>query len=263
LTTSEVLAEDPIMSDKLALDRVEQVVVNVLDEVGQYIAKVEDAEKDREEDQEDIKNEDIKNEDIKTEDGIEVLKARIAQGLGGMVLSRVRGVLYNDNDISDSAKHFKRDPDSSFIRLDENVAEFYIVPDRFEAWRENHQRAISTNFVLSKNYKYPVEDQYRITYNCQCAGRKQVRKDVVKGGKSGKTRLRQEGIKTGCLSRIHALFKPIPMADGFNKPGCIVEYHYQHNHSIGDITDLGTRQKSAAITATIKRLLNQESTIQR
>ena len=33
LTTSDVPADDPIMSDKLALDRVEQVVVNVLDEV--------------------------------------------------------------------------------------------------------------------------------------------------------------------------------------------------------------------------------------
>ncbi|KAF9271569.1 hypothetical protein BGZ88_005923, partial [Linnemannia elongata] len=53
------------------------------------------------------------------------------------------------------------------------------------------------------------------------------------------------------------------MADGSRKPGCIVEYRYQHNHSIGDITDLGTRQKSAAIKATIERLINQGSTIQR
>ncbi|KAG9060862.1 hypothetical protein KI688_007931 [Linnemannia hyalina] len=245
------------MSNKLALDRIELAVVNILDEVDQYIAKAEAADEDGEKDQEDIKN-----EDIKTEDGIELLKARIAQGLSGMVVSRVRGVLYVDNEIRDSAKHFKPDPDSRFIKLDANVAEFHIVPDRFEAWKEKHQRAISTNFVFSQNYKYPVVDQYRLTYKCQCAGQKVVRKDALKGGKSGNPRMRNEGIKKGCLSKIHALFKPIPVADGFSKPECIVEYHYQHNHSVGDITDLGTRQKSAAIRTTIERLINQGSTIQ-
>ncbi|KAF9899470.1 hypothetical protein EC991_008853 [Linnemannia zychae] len=225
LIASDICAEDPVMSDKFARDQIEQVVVNVLNELQ--------------------------------------LKARIAEGLNGIALSGVRGLLYNDPDISDSAKHFKLDPDSRFLGFDENISEFLIHPDHFQLWREKHQRAISTNFVLSRNYKYCVADQYRLSYRCQCAGQKEVRKGTVKGGKSGKPRMRTESIKKGCPSRIHALFKPIPMADGFTKPGCVVEYHYQHNHPIGDITDLDTRQKSIAIKAIIERLLNQGSTIQR
>ncbi|KAG0286104.1 hypothetical protein BGZ96_009763, partial [Linnemannia gamsii] len=65
-TASDVPTDDPVMNGKLTLDRIEHAVVNVLNEVGQYIAKAEAAEKDGEENQEDIKN-----EDIKTEDGIE------------------------------------------------------------------------------------------------------------------------------------------------------------------------------------------------
>lgn len=90
-----------------------------------------------------------------------------------------------------------------------------------------------------------------------------MHKGAVIGGLSGKPRMRKEGIKTGCTSRLSALFQPIPLPDGSRIPGCVVEYHYQHNHSVGDITDLGTRQKSAAIRATIERLLKQGSTIQR
>jgi len=176
----------------------------------------------------------------------------------------MRGMLFDDANIRRSAKHFKLDPDSCFIRFDENVAEFYLIPDRFEAWKEGHQRSISTNFVFKGNYKYNDPDnQYRLTFECQCAGKKQVRKESPKGGKSGKTRSRKQGIKMDCPSRLAALFQPITMADGTRTPGCIVEYRYQHNHSLGDITDLGTRQKSDAIKATIERLLNQGSTIQR
>ncbi|KAG0274621.1 hypothetical protein BGZ97_010480, partial [Linnemannia gamsii] len=176
----------------------------------------------------------------------------------------MRGILFDDANILHSAKHFKVDPDSRFLRFDEHVVEFYIIPDRFEAWKEGHQRSISTNFVLVRNFKYNDPDNhYRLTFECQCAGKKQVRKESVKGGKSGKTRLRKEGIKKGCPFRLAALFQPITLADGSRKPGCIVEYHYQHNHSLGDITDLGTRQKSEAIKATIERLINQGSTIQR
>ncbi|KAG0294158.1 hypothetical protein BGZ96_001676 [Linnemannia gamsii] len=222
------------------------MVVNVLNELGQYVTEAEVAGKDVEEDQEDIKK-----GGITTECGVEQLKSRIAEGFDDILLSRMRGVLYADTDICGSAKHFKLDPDSPFSRLDENVVEFLIIPERFEAWKEKHQRAISTKFVCLRTYKCPVEDQHRITYSCQCASQKKVRKDAVRGGKSSKPRLRKEGIKKGCLSKIHALFQPIPMADGSNKPGYVVEYHYQHNHSIGNITDLGTGQKSAAIRATM------------
>ena len=181
-----------------------------------------------------------------------------------MVLNKMRGILLYDNHIRDAAMHFKTDPESRFLRLDNDEAEFYIIPEHFEAWREGHQRSISTNFVLRKNYKYNDPDnQYRLAFDCQCAGKKVVYKDRVKGGKSGKPRVTREGIRTECPSRLAALFQPITMADGTRKPACIVRYRYQHNHTIGDITDLGTRQKSAAIKATIRHLIEQGSTIHR
>ncbi|KAG0345453.1 hypothetical protein BG004_003690 [Podila humilis] len=278
---SDVCANDPVMHDKFGCDQIEQLVVNVfaklvsvnynciylyhtnpdqtnLDVQEQYVGTTAVIETDEE-----VFQEDTKDEDIRTEDGIELLKASFAEGLDGIVLSRVRGLLYDDADIYDSAKHFQLDPDVRFSTMDGNIAEFLIEPERFQVWRERHQQAISTKFVCSRNYKYPVPDQHRLTFMCQCAGQKGVRKDAVRGGKSGKPRIRKEGIKKGCLSRIHALFKPIPMADGSSKPGCIVEYHYQHNHAIGDMTDLGAGQKPTAMMAIIERSINQGSTIRR
>ncbi|KAF9136551.1 hypothetical protein BGX30_011076 [Mortierella sp. GBA39] len=42
-----------------------------------------------------------------------------------------------------------------------------------------------------------------------------------------------------------------------------VSYRYQHNHTLGSLTDLDTRQNSADIKATIRHLILQGSTIQR
>lgn len=180
------------------------------------------------------------------------------------MLSRTRGVLSRDAHILRSAEHFKLDPNFRFIRLDEEVAEFYLEPCLFEGWMARHQRTISTNFVLLREYKYnDPDDQRRLTFACQCAGKKQERKERVKGGKTGKVRARKESIKTGCPSRIAALYQPVMMSNGFRQPACVVEYYYQHNHTVGDITDLGTRQKSAAIKAAIERLIDQGSTIHR
>ncbi|KAF9310976.1 hypothetical protein BG006_004665, partial [Podila minutissima] len=148
--------------------------------------------------------------------------------------------------------------------LDEDVAKFYLLPDRFEAWRMEHQRRISTNFVQKRTYKYnDVDNQYRLTFACQCAGKKEEPKGGIRGGVSGKPRVRTQGMKSGCRSMFSALFQPLILADGSKVPVCLVEYHYQHNHSVGDITDLGTRQKSTAIKSTIERLILQGSTIQR
>ncbi|KAF9117301.1 hypothetical protein BGX30_005609, partial [Mortierella sp. GBA39] len=255
---SDISSDDPILKDKLACDQIEQVVVKALNELDtnqvcfQHVAV--------EESQEVMKKEDIKLE----EKDLELLRTRITEGLNGVVMSRTRGILSDDAHILRSAKHFELDPDFRFIRLDEDVAEFYIIPDSFEVWMGEHQRSISTNFVQRRGYEYnDPENQNRLTFECQCAGKKRERNDRIKGGLSGKTRMRKQGIKSGCLSKLAALFQPILMADGSRKPGCIVEYRYQHNHSIGDITDLGTRQKSAAIKATIERLINQGSSIQR
>ncbi|KAI1316287.1 hypothetical protein EDD11_010130, partial [Mortierella claussenii] len=258
LTAADDFADGAAMSDKLACDQIEQLVVNALNEIGQYIATAEAADVDRD----DLRNNEDHGHDIEV--GVESLKTRIAEGLNGIVLSRVRGLLYNDTDITCSAKHYKIDPDFLFIRLDADTAEFYILPDRFEAWLMKHERSISTNFVRKRIYPYnDVDKQVRHTYACQCAGKKALPKGEVKGGASGKPRMRRAGIKNDCPSRIFALFQPLVLADGSSMRVCAVTYLYQHNHSVGDITDLGTRQKSAAIKSTIERLILQGSTIQR
>jgi len=71
------------------------------------------------------------------------------------------------------------------------------------------------------------------------------------------------GDQVGLLIQARCPFPTDTDGRWLSQTGCIVEYRYQHNHSIGDITDLGTRQKSAAIKATIERLINQGSTIHR
>lgn len=132
-----------------------------------------------------------------------------------MVLSKIRALLVGDTDITKSAKHFKLDPDRPFLELEGNVAEFYLLQDTFEAWREKHQRSISTNFVLVKRYQYNDPDnQHRISYECQRAGKKRVHKGNIKGGKSGKPRISGAGIKSDCPSRLAAIFRPIEMPDG-------------------------------------------------
>ncbi|KAG0348481.1 hypothetical protein BG004_005093 [Podila humilis] len=146
---------------------------------------------------EEADEENVKEETIKTEDGIEPLKASIAEGLDSIVLSTVRGLLYDDADIRDSAKYFKLNPDARFSNLNENIAEFLVDPKRFQVWRDMHQRTISTNFILSKNYKYPVPDQHRLTYMCQCAGKMDVRKDAVE--RVGKPEYEKKGSRRVAL----------------------------------------------------------------
>ncbi|KAF9915391.1 hypothetical protein FBU30_002030, partial [Linnemannia zychae] len=274
----EVHTDEYIINDKLADSQIEQLVVNVLNELGKYIAKTELAETSREEYLEDIKMDiekqklAVKMEDIKAENenGIELLKMQIMEGLNGIVLSKMHDILYSDLEILSSSKHFKHDPDFPFVRLDAEVAEFFIRPERFQTWLKDHQRRISTNFNFLRRHEYNDPDkQYRLSFACQCAGKKRVHKKSVEGGtferpaKPIKHRIRAPSIKQGCLSRIATLFQPIAMTDGSRMLVYVVEYYYQHNHSLGDITDLGTRQKSTAIKSTIERLLKQGSSIQR
>ncbi|KAF9274590.1 hypothetical protein BGZ88_002915, partial [Linnemannia elongata] len=123
VTASEVHPDDPIINDKLARGQIEQLVLNALNEFGTKMELAEkdgeeyqeNIKKDEEEDQENIKKDeeedqdDLKKEYIKTDDSVELLKARIAEGLNGVVLSKVRGILYGDTEILSSAEHFKRD----------------------------------------------------------------------------------------------------------------------------------------------------------
>ncbi|KAF9209381.1 hypothetical protein BGZ59_010145, partial [Podila verticillata] len=277
-TVPDALAVDISMRDELACGKIEDIVLSALNKIRAYMASadaergqadednqgldsVETAEQNQGEGYNDNQDHQVK---MKSDVDFESLKARITDELNGVVLSRVRGTLYDDSHILCTAKHYKIDPHSRFIKLDEDVAEFYLLPDRFEAWRMEHQRSISTNFVQKRIYKYnDVDNQYRLTFACQCAGKKQEPKDGVRGGVSGKPRMRKQGMKSGCQSMFSALFQPLILADGSKVPVCLVVYHYQHNHSVGDITDLGTRQKSTAIKSTIERLILQGSTIQR
>ncbi|KAF9896806.1 hypothetical protein BX616_006718, partial [Lobosporangium transversale] len=132
------------------------------------------------------------------------LKTRIENGLNNIVIDKMRGALCDDPEILLSAKHYKIEPESRFKVLNTSRVEFYIQPERFDAWLLKHQRPISTNFVLAKKYDYKVDNQYRLSYECQCAGKKRIRKDRVQGGVTGKTRNRAPGIKQGCGAKIFA-----------------------------------------------------------
>ncbi|ORZ16026.1 hypothetical protein BCR41DRAFT_353379 [Lobosporangium transversale] len=116
----------------------------------------------------------------------------------------MRGALCDDPEILLSAKHYKIEPESRFKVLNTSRVEFYIQPERFDAWLLKHQRPTSTNFVLAKKYDYKVDNQCRLSYECQCTGKKRIRKDRVQGGVTGKTRNRAPGIKQGCGAKIFA-----------------------------------------------------------
>ncbi|KAI8595017.1 hypothetical protein EDD21DRAFT_421081 [Dissophora ornata] len=194
VATEPDASDDPTVNDKLACDQIEQVILNVMKELGEYMATTENAKENQDDVDDGEDHGPVSSDggdcsdvdaDVGADVGIEPLKARIAEGLNGIVVSRVRGLLFNDTEILDSATHYKVDPDSRFIRLDADIVEFYIHPDRLETWKSTHQRNISTNFVPMRSYDYKVDSQHRLSFECQCAGQNRVRKDRVKGGVSG------------------------------------------------------------------------------
>jgi hypothetical protein len=103
-------------------------------------------------------------------------------------------------------------------------------------------------------------DQH-IYLQCQRAGNKKENKGCVRGGKSGKPRVRKASMKIGCPAKLQVVTQKRPGPDGVLQIVYEVTYVYQHNHGVGCFSSVGTRQKSHAIRATITKLLLGGSTI--
>jgi hypothetical protein len=73
--------------------------------------------------------------------------------------------------------------------------------------------------------------------------------------------MRKASMKTGCPATIRYETQSRPGPNSTTEMVYYVKYNYQHNHSLGGLTKLGTKQKSSAIKATIRSLLLQGSSI--
>ncbi|KAF9433017.1 hypothetical protein BGZ76_009983 [Entomortierella beljakovae] len=190
---------------------------------------------------------------------IEPLKMKLEEQLNGVVLDRVREILQKDEHILHSMRYYKME--SPFDVLTPDVAEFFLPHHMLETWIGHHQLHISANFVRERTYNYikPEKDKatnqvleqpdipgevkrHRLTYECHCAGKVRIRKERTKGGVSGKTRLRKPSMKQGCKSRIFAELTHKTNQSGLLEKAYHIRYLYQHNHSLGSLSDIGTRQ---------------------
>ncbi|KAG0038455.1 hypothetical protein BGZ83_003078, partial [Gryganskiella cystojenkinii] len=74
------------------------------------------------------------------------------------------------------------------------------------------------------------------------------------GKKVVKTRDVAPSIRCGCLSAFNAILKSVELKNGRVAKVYTIVYAWQHNHDLGDRTELGTQQKSAAICDRIKAM---------
>ncbi|KAF9906937.1 hypothetical protein BX616_000564 [Lobosporangium transversale] len=130
--------------------------------------------------------------------GHEVDFESLENGLNNIAVEKMRVVLCDDTEIIQVAKHYKVDPESRFITLTASKAEFFIEPERFDAWLLRHPKGYFHQFVLTRKYDNKTANLHRLTYECQCAGKKRVRKDRPQGGVAGKSRIDAPGNKQGC-----------------------------------------------------------------
>ncbi|KAG0246503.1 hypothetical protein BG011_002414, partial [Mortierella polycephala] len=213
----------------------------------------------------------VANDDTPEVRGVSIkpLKERIAEGLNTIALNSVREVLHHDPFIRRAAQRYPPEQpllageDARFHILQEDKVQFHIIAADILPWLEHHQLKISTNFV--RHLLDEVEDGFatRMIYFCQRSGKTREHKNRTKGGLSGKPRKRKADMKTGCSAKFSMWLVEKKLASGMVENAYCVEYKYVHNHSLGSLSVIGSRQKSAAIKATIRNLIMQGSTIQR
>jgi len=185
------------------------------------------------------------------------------------LLNTLRELLHRDPFILRASKRYPPEEpllpgqDARFSILDEDVVQFCITATEFLPWLQLHQVNINTNFVHNQTYKYVDGSSERMTYYCQRGGKKKEHKNRVKGGLSGKPRSRKSDMKTGCRAAMYVTSVKKKLGSGLLDDAYCIEYRYRHNHTLGGLTDIGSRQKSAAIKATIRSLILQGSTIHR
>ncbi|KAF9574685.1 hypothetical protein EC968_005916 [Mortierella alpina] len=203
-------------------------------------------------------------------ESLEPLRARMAEQFNAVAWDTEREILLKDEYIIRAARRYGIEPESRFtMPIPDNpcILDFILPRVEFGEWRTQHCARINTNFFSKGKYEYvhaPAEDWVTYRYYCQCWGEPRERNDRKKGGVSGKTRVRGKSMKSGCTARITLIPTTCTeVRSGMVEPAWIVSYRYRHNHILDGITDIGSRQKSAAIKATIRSLILEGSTVQR
>jgi hypothetical protein len=178
-----------------------------------------------------------------------------------IVRFRIRDLLSHDKFIIESATYYDIAPiDWVKDKLIDGLysVEFTLKLTLFDAWLAVHESAIGANFIHKKDYESKKTGQSTYYYRCQCYGNKRVRKEKMAGGSSGKPWVSQKAsIKCDCRSRIEGRIVP----KGIKEKSLLMTYHYQHSHNLASLEDIGSRQKSDRIKATIQSLLLQGSSI--
>ncbi|KAG0345997.1 hypothetical protein BG004_002648 [Podila humilis] len=229
----------PVLFDPFARCTIEQIVLDSFEALGEQLGTSNNDDDNNGEESAIDGNQNDTGGDSNgmARIAIKELNDRIAQKFEQLTLDSALELLFRDNCIIQGAKMLKIDPDSRLRSVDPTTLEFHLPVDGFDEWKLQHEQSISTNFVT-------------------------VRGEYVRGDEQF-SEIRKKSMKQGCTFKIVALRQKSTGVDGISHFVYLVSYQYQHNHTLGSLTDLGTRQKSAAIKATIRHLILQGSTIQR
>ncbi|KAG0268622.1 hypothetical protein DFQ27_006260 [Actinomortierella ambigua] len=184
---------------------------------------------------------------------LEQLQHELAASFSSVVLKEVREALLANDSIRKESRLFGEP------LIDDNRIRFCLSPEGYQEWLQHHQMEIATKFTTMKGgYKFISKkragDQH-FYLQCHRAGAKREVKGRVKGGKSGKPRVRSASIKVGCPSKLRVETQKRPWPDGKVQTVYQVTYLFRHNHGDGCFSSEGVRQKFAAIRATIKNLI--------
>ncbi|KAG0234812.1 hypothetical protein BGW41_000991 [Actinomortierella wolfii] len=187
----------------------------------------------------------------------------------------IRDSLIHDEFILKSAALLKFPEDKRIaVSADKHGARrlvFFIHKDYFNDWLKMHSACVGTLFTLrekpypfstaikenSTQAKKDKAGQVLYRYGCHRRSRFYAPKNMIKGGKSGKTRRRPPTIRCDCRAVIKASFRPKPTSDGLPGDCYKVEYAFEHNHRLGSLDKLGTIPKSYAIRKRIEAMVGE------
>ncbi|KAG0229641.1 hypothetical protein BGW41_002910 [Actinomortierella wolfii] len=169
------------------------------------------------------------------------------------VLNVVRDSLVHDEYILQAAAAFNFPEDKRIVRFINNRTKF-----------TKRSKAYSFSVDIKGDSTQSKKDRAgQIIYRFSCHRKSQPYRDKnqVKGGKSGKPRVRQPSIRSGCKAAINATFRPKETSDGLPGDCYKVEYHFEHNHKLGFQENMDTVRKSDAIRRRIKTMLTREMSV--
>jgi len=150
---------------------------------------------------------------------------------------------------------------------------FYIKEEYFQEWHTGHEIIIGTRIKKKRGLPYlyvrpadkdpQAQDNHScMRYECHRKGFPRIRHNRPRGGKSGKTRKRDDSIACGCRAFFNAILQVrTPQADGTVANVFRIEYRIDHNHEIGRDGTSGTLRLSKAMRDKIERMVLGGSTI--